>query len=255
MKRGPIVLLTDFGLKDHYVGVMKGVIADLAPEARVIDLLHEVPPQDVFAGAFHLWTSYRYFPAGSIFVAVVDPGVGTKRRGLLLEAHDRFFIGPDNGLFTLVLDETEDFRAFSLENSRFFLPKVSHTFHGRDVFAPCAAHLFRGEDPEEFGPPVRDPVRLPVPPLREEPQRLIGTVIHVDRFGNLITNIPAARLPRPPKAVIFRGERIPFRRTYGEAPPGTPLALVDSDGLLEIAVSGGSAYERFGREGEVVVEF
>ncbi len=255
-KRGPIVLLTDFGLQDHYVGVMKGVIADLAPEAQVIDLLHEIPPQDVLAGAFHLWASYRYFPPGSIFVAVVDPGVGTERKGLLLWTEDRFFLGPDNGLFSLILDGAKEYLAYSLENQAYFLPQVSHTFHGRDIFAPCAAHLFRGVPPEEFGPRVHDLVRLPAPPLREEPHRLVGAVLHVDRFGNLITNIPAEKLKgREIKAVVFRGEKIPFRRTYAEASKGTPLALIDSDGLLEIAVREGSAYERFGREGEVVVEF
>ncbi len=256
MKRGPIVFLTDFGLKDHYVGVMKGVIARLAPEAPVIDLLHEVPPQDVLSGAFHLWASYRYFPEGSIFVTVVDPGVGTKRRGLLLQMAERFFLGPDNGLFTWLLDANPDFVAFSLENPAFFLPEVSHTFHGRDIFAPCAAHLFRGVPPEEFGPRVHDLVRLPVPPLTEEGNRLRGSVIHVDRFGNLITNIAAEKiLSRRVRAVVFQGQKLPFLRTYGEAPPGTPLALIGSDGLLEIAVTEGSAYEKFGRQGEVIVEF
>lgn len=256
MKKGPIVFLTDFGLKDHYVGVMKGVIARLAPEAPVIDLLHEVPPQDVLSGAFHLWASYRYFPEGSIFVTVVDPGVGTKRRGLLLQMAERFFLGPDNGLFTWLLDANPDFVAFSLENPAFFLPEVSHTFHGRDIFAPCAAHLFRGVPPEEFGPRVHDLVRLPVPPLTEEGNRLRGSVIHVDRFGNLITNIAAEKiLSRRVRAVVFQGQKLPFLRTYGEAPPGTPLALIGSDGLLEIAVTEGSAYEKFGRQGEVIVEF
>jgi len=256
VKRGPIVFLTDFGLKDHYVGVMKGVIARLAPEAPVIDLLHEVPPQDVLSGAFHLWASYRYFPEGSIFVTVVDPGVGTKRRGLLLQMAERFFLGPDNGLFTWLLDANPDFVAFSLENPAFFLPEVSHTFHGRDIFAPCAAHLFRGVPPEEFGPRVHDLVRLPVPPLTEEGNRLRGSVIHVDRFGNLITNIAAEKiLSRRVRAVVFQGQKLPFLRTYGEVPPGTPLALIGSDGLLEIAVTEGSAYEKFGRQGEVIVEF
>ena len=215
MPRGPIVLLTDFGLKDHYVGVMKGVIARIAPQVQVIDLTHAVPPQDIRGGSFHLWASYRFFPSGSIFVAVVDPGVGTERRGLLIEIEERFFIGPDNGLFSLIIDHHPDFVAYELTNRTYFLEQISHTFHARDIFAPVAAHLASGVSPESFGPRVRDLVRLPFPTIREEEERLIGSIIHVDHFGNLITNIPAEKILRKPvKRILFQGLSLPFLRTY-----------------------------------------
>jgi len=256
MPRAPIVLLTDFGLEDHYVGVMKGVIAGLAPEAQMIDLTHQIPPQDVQTAGFHLWASYRYFPEGSIFVAVVDPGVGTERKGLLLSAGGRFFLGPDNGLFTFILEEDPNFQAYSLINKDYFLPVVSYTFHGRDIFAPCAAHLFNGAPPASFGPRVQELVRFPLPKLVEEPGRLRGGIIHVDRFGNLITNISAESLrTRQVKGIWFKGRQLPFLRTYAEVKEGEPLAIIGSTGLLEIAVFRGSAAERFGREGEVIVEW
>ncbi len=250
------VFLTDFGLKDHYVGVMKGVLLGMVPEAQCIDLSHEIPPQDVGEGAYLLGVSYRYFPRGTVFVAVVDPGVGTGRRGLLVEAADRFFVGPDNGLFTLVYQQEPDFEAYLLANKRFFREEVSHTFHGRDIFAPVAAHLLKGVLPKDFGPRVEDPLRLPWPEPLPKAAEVKGVIIHVDRFGNLVSNISAEILKgRRIREVIFKGQSLPFKRTYAEVAPGEPLALIGSDGFLEIAVSRGSAVARFGREGEVCVRW
>ncbi len=252
----PIVLLTDFGLKDHYVGVMKGVIAGLSPQASIIDLTHEIPPQDIRTACFQLWAAYRYFPEGSIFVAVVDPGVGTRRKGLLLSAGGRFFLGPDNGLFSLILEEDPNFSAYALVNKDYFLPVISFTFHGRDIFAPCAAHLFNGAPLESFGPPIHDLVRLPLPRVVKEPGRLRGGVLHVDHFGNLITNISAKDLcAHKVKKILFQGKSIPFLKTYAEGKEGEPLAIIGSSGLLEIAVYRGSAAKCLGKDGEVVVEW
>ncbi len=251
-----IAFLTDFGLKDHYVGVMKGVALSICPEAILVDLTHEVAPQNIAQGAYLLGASFRYFPKGTIFVAVVDPGVGTERRGLCVVAEGRFFVGPDNGLFTLVYDRTQEFVAYELQNQTYFLPQQSATFHGRDIFAPVAAHLARGLNPSALGPQVKDPVRLPWPQVSLEPGRIRGAVIYVDRFGNLVTNISQEHLEgKSIKTVYFVGRRLPFKHTYAEVAPGKPLALIGSDGLLEIAVSKGSAAKFFGQEGEVLVEF
>ncbi len=249
-----IVLLTDFGLKDHYVGVMKGVISGVCPEARLVDLTHEIPPQDVRAGAFVLGVAYRYFPEGTIFLGVVDPGVGTSRKGLLIEAGGYYFVGPDNGLFTWVVKKEGLSLAVELSNKSYFRPEISRTFHGRDIFAPVAAHLARGVPLLDFGPELKEIVMLPWPEPKEEGLFLRGAVIYVDRFGNLITNISEEKLRCPPKKVLYQGREIPFFETYGLAPYGEPLALIGSEGFLEIAVSGGSAAERFGSDGEVLVE-
>ncbi|OAG28417.1 SAM hydrolase/SAM-dependent halogenase family protein [Thermodesulfatator autotrophicus] len=251
----PIVLLTDFGLKDHYVGVMKGVIKSITPEVDIIDLTHEVPPQEVKAGAFLLGVSYHYFPCKSIFVAVVDPEVGTGRKGILVSAGDYFFVGPDNGIFSFVLEKEEIFSAWELKNKAYFRSEISSTFHGRDIFAPVAAHLARGVPPKELGPPLKNITRLPWPKIIKEEDRLKGAVIYADRFGNLITNIHEKNLTgRKIKKVIYQGLEIPFLKTYALAPPKSLLALIGSEGYLEIAVSQGSAAEKLGTQGEVHVE-
>ncbi len=251
-----VVLLTDFGLKDHYVGVMKGVMKDICPHLSLIDLTHEISPQDVKEGAYVLGVSYRYFPPGAVFLAVVDPGVGTERKPLALKAGDYFFVGPDNGLFTLVLKQEREFSARLLSNHKFFRPKISETFHGRDIFAPVAAHLACGAPFSALGPELKELVLLPWPEPRFEGRRLIGAVVHVDRFGNLITNISEEDLSRGRVArVLYRGLEIPFLRTYGLAQRGEALCLIGSDGFLEIAVAQGSAAEKLGARGEVRVEF
>ncbi|QJA06697.1 SAM-dependent chlorinase/fluorinase [Thermosulfurimonas marina] len=253
--KGPVVLLTDFGLADHYVGVMKGVILSRVPEAVLVDLTHEIPPQDVRTAAYELWVSYRYFPQGSLFVCVVDPGVGTERRALLLETEGYLFLGPDNGLFTPLFLSHRHFKLYALEVERFLLPEPSRTFHGRDLFAPAAAALLSGLPPEECGSRVSDPVLLLWPRPEPRPGGLKVPVLRVDRFGNLITAATREHLPERGFRVLVAGREIPFAGTYAEVPEGHPLALWGSDGFLEIAVNRGSAAEVFGPEPEILVLF
>lgn len=243
----PIVLLTDFGMGDWFPGTLEGVIGSIAPAARVIHLTHGIARGDVQAGAFNLWAAFRWFPEGSIFVAVVDPGVGGPRDALLVMAHGRAFLGPDNGLLAWATGGFPGRVIRVLENPRYRLGAVSRTFHGRDVFAPAAAHLHRGTKPARFGKAKASLTELP--PLRAAWRRgaCSGTVVHVDGFGNAITSIreeDVLRLGREPKAAVARGKAFPWKRIYGEAGVGGPLSLVGSCGLLELAVNGGSAADR-----------
>lgn len=237
----PIVLLTDFGLHDHFAGVMKGVITGLHPDARLIDLTHDVHPQNVQEGAFLLWSSYRYFPGGSVFVTVVDPGVGTSRRILLVKTEKHWFLAPANGILDLVLMDEHAVACYDIpaEGSRFTLPQVSATFHGRDVFAPIAAHLARGVDPERLGSIVPPPT----PELKfvtGKPARM-ATVLHIDRFGNVITNIRTDRSGILKDLHVGRASVRRWARTYAEAPPRTPCLMIGSSGLVEVAVRNESA--------------
>ncbi|MBV8715564.1 MAG: SAM-dependent chlorinase/fluorinase [Chloroflexi bacterium] len=233
-----ITLLTDFGLHDTYVGQVKGAILSVAPSAAVVDLTHAVPPQDVLAGAFLLWSAVETFPPGTIHVAVVDPGVGSSRRALAIRAaRGDTLVGPDNGLLlpaTYRLGGLHD--AVALTKQRYWRPDTSATFHGRDIFGPVAAHLARGVPLSDFGPPASDLVDLRLP----EPHGLEGEVIHVDVYGNLVTNLPAASLP-PRFDVLVAGRSAPFALFYGSVAPGELLAEVGSNGLLEISVRDGSA--------------
>jgi len=254
-----ITLLTDFGTADGYVGALKGVILSLNPGAVLVDLSHQVPPQDILAGALVLRAAAPYFPSGSIHLAVVDPGVGTVRRGLALRCGPHTFVGPDNGLFTLVLAAGPDFQAVSLQNPAYFLPRLSPTFHGRDLFAPVAAHLSLGVPLNDLGPPVTDPVRLLLPAPRVSPQAWVGEILHVDHFGNLISNIPFDALlswaQGRPIAVRLGGGREPrLVQTYGEAGPGEWVALGGSHGYLEIARVQGSAAGSLGNGRGLPVE-
>jgi S-adenosylmethionine hydrolase len=232
----PLVgLLTDFGQQDQYVGVMKAVIASIAPDANVIDISHDVPPQSILAGQRLLRASVPYFPAGSLLLAVVDPGVGTSRRPMALRSGEHTFIGPDNGLFTPWLDAGQ---AVELTAPEYRLPNISSTFHGRDIFAPAAAHLAIGLPLRKLGPPIANPVRLSPPEPRLHADGTIeGEIVYVDRFGNLITNLAGLA----EGTIGCAGRELPVRRTYGDAAPGELLALTGSDGELEIAVRNGSA--------------
>ena len=189
---GLITLLTDFGVRDEYVGCLKGVILGLNPRAVLVDLSHEVPPQDIRAGAFILAATAPFFPTGTIHLAVVDPGVGTSRRPLAARCRGQFWVGPDNGLFHLIFAGQGDLEIVSLENPAYFRPQVAATFHGRDLFAPVAAHLSLGVDLRQLGPTVTDPIRLPWPEPTFTAKIIRGEIIHVDRFGNLVSNIAAA---------------------------------------------------------------
>ncbi len=224
----PIALLTDFGTRDPFVGVMKGVIAGIAPQTRVIDLGHDIPPFAVREASWVLQVSADYFPRGTVFVAVVDPGVGSGRRILLAKTARHLFLAPDNGLLGFLREA--EFRAVT--DRRLFLKPVSNTFHGRDVFAPVAARLAKGMPPSRVGPPVASVVRLPATP---------GRVVWIDRFGNLVTDLPPG-----PRAIRFRGRRIPVVKTYAASKPGALVAVVGSSGTLEISVADGSAARRLG---------
>lgn len=251
-----IALLTDFGYRDHYAGVMKGVIAAIAPAATVIDITHGIPPQDIAAGALVLRHSCRFFPPRTIFVAVVDPGVGTARLPLAIETRTGArFIGPDNGLLWPAADAAGVRRIVELRSPRYRLPQVSSTFHGRDIFAPAAAWLARGVTLGRLGPLVKNVTRLDLESgIKEGAQLLAGTVIYVDNFGNLVTNLDRARVDR--FVARFRGCRlsvrirrhapVEIRTAYGDAPAGAALATFGSFDLLEIAVRDGSAANYFG---------
>jgi len=246
MPENPIITLTtDFGIADSYVGAMKGVILGIAPRAAVVDITHEVPPQAVEAGAFLLGDAWRFFPRGTIHVAVVDPGVGTARRAIAVETPDGFGVGPDNGVLSPLLEAAT--RVVELQEARWFRPVVSATFHGRDIFAPVAAHLATGESLDHFGPAVVDAIRLVPREARIDGDTLVGEVIHVDRFGNLVTTITAPNLTGwKGVQVEIAGWSIPaLAMTYGGDVAGSAgadlRALIGSSGRLEIAAAGGSA--------------
>lgn len=249
-----IGLVTDFGLRDHYVGAVKGAILTICPEAVLVDVAHELPPHDILAGAFALAAAYRAFPQGTVFLAVVDPGVGSARRGLALEAGGYRFVAPDNGLLGLVLAEHDERLLHELADTRLFRPCVSATFHARDVFGPVAAHLARGLAVEQVGPPVADPVPLPLDAVSQvSADEWRASVIHVDRFGNLTTNLSGDQLQRitlsagPGDVVVWiEGAVLPLALTYADVPPGQPCALVGSSGLLEVAVNMGDASRLLG---------
>jgi len=237
-----LTFLTDYGLADSYVAEVKGAILGLDPAARIVDLTHLVPPGAVASGAYLLGRAWSRFPMGSVHLAVVDPGVGSPRAGLVFRAGGHLFVGPDNGLFTEVLDALEG-DVIALEEPA----DATATFHGRDVFGPAAARLLMGYPPASLGHPLgQDPVRLAQLLPFQQGAALVGEVIHVDHFGTLVTNIPVASLPADGE-VVYHATRIgPLRRTFSDVPTGELLALAGSGGRLEIAVRDGSAALRLG---------
>ncbi len=246
VKHPPLVALTtDFGLEDPFVGVMKGVILGICPGARIVDLTHGIPPQDVLAGCLALGEAAPYFPPGTVHVAVVDPGVGSARAALAVRTPRFLFVAPDNGILSF-LSPDEVLEVRRLENPDLWLHPVSRTFHGRDVFAPVAAHLARGVPLAEVGPEHAELRRLHLPEPVPEPGAVRGEVLGFDRFGNAVTNIRARDLPRPGRAVEVAGRTVPLLGTYAEAPPGRPLALWGSWGRLEVSVRDGSARQVLG---------
>lgn len=253
-----VTLLTDFGLLDHYVGTMKGVILGEAPGASIVDLGHDVSPGDITAGAFSLLAAYPYLPAGTAHVVVIDPGVGSDRRVIAVEAAGQRFVGPDNGVFSYLLDREPAARVFHVTDDGFFRTPVSTTFHGRDIFAPLGAALARGVEPERLGPPIRDARRLAsLSPQVEAAGRVLGRVLHVDRFGNCITNLAVEHLGSG--VLRIRGENgavevAGVRRQYAGAAAHTPFLIEGSTGFIEISLNGGSAAALLGIESGAVVE-
>jgi S-adenosylmethionine hydrolase len=244
-----ITLLTDFGTEDYFVGAVKGIILTRSPTTVIVDITHAIPPQDVRAGTFTLSAVYDDFPAGSIHLAVVDPGVGSNRRPILVEAAGHLFVGPDNGLFSMVLDRVPASKVRHVTNADYFLPNPSSTFHGRDIFAPVAAALAQGVPPEELGPVIQDPVRFG---FAESESLLdgsmVGRVIHIDHFGNCVTNFAWKQFQPLLTARFFclavkQYEIHQLSRTYSEAtlPAGEPFAIIGSAGFLEISLPCSSA--------------
>jgi S-adenosylmethionine hydrolase len=244
-----ITLTTDFGEGSLYVAVLKGVILSINPSARIVDLSHAIPPQDIRHGSYFLSTSVPYFPAGTIHVAVIDPGVGTERNALLVSAADQFIVGPDNGLLTGLLARFPPSSILKLNQSSFWRLPVSSTFHGRDIFAPVAAHLSLNAAQSRLGTRIDSWVRLPGHAFHVDGGRLTRSIQFVDHFGNLISNIPADAVIDEPREIHLDGRRIEgfqWVRTYGEADPGQLVGLISSDGFLEIAVVNSSAAARLG---------
>ncbi len=238
-----ITLLTDFGLRDGYVGAVKGVLHSRCSGVQLVDLSHEITPGAIDAGAYVLAQAAPGFPEGTVHLAVVDPGVGSSRRGLVVETEGHRYVAPDNGLLTLVLEGARRVRVRAMENPSLWATDPSPVFHGRDVFAPVAAHLASGGSVEDVGPELdRDAlVRRPWPSAESGS----GVVVHIDRFGTLISNLKLADLPQVGRVEVA-GQHVPFRRTYSDVPKGSLVALRGSMGLLEVACNLGSAAARLG---------
>lgn len=242
---GILTLLTDFGTEDYYVAAVKGTVLSRAPKTLIVDVSHQVPPGDVETAAFLLAAAAPSFPPGTLHLAVVDPGVGSGRRILLARTGTALFLAPDNGLLTPCLESAR--RIWSVEREDLFLPGPGRTFHGRDRFAPVAAALLGGLSSAEVGPEITDPVRLAGEPPRREPHRATGRVVHVDRYGNLVTDVPAGWLPGGPcRFAVGPRSTETFATHYAEIPPGQPAALPGSLGTIELALNGGSLAQRWG---------
>jgi S-adenosylmethionine hydrolase len=241
-----VTLLTDFGLEDEYVGVVKGVILGVNPSAQIVDTCHQIPLGDVTRASWLLSWSWRYFPRGTVHLTVVDPGVGSPRQILCLRLQGHLFLAPDNGVLTQVLAGVKNPQLTAVQNRRYALPSVSHTFHGRDIFAPAAGFISKGLAPSRLGPRVRTFVRLALPLVKANRRRLVGQVIHLDRFGNAVTNLPRDRVRRlQQKGAIqarLKGQLLHgIQRSYAAVGKGKLVAVIGSHDLLEIAVNQGSA--------------
>ena len=256
-----ITLTTDFGTSDAYVGIMKGVILSINPNVQIVDLTHAIPPQDIYEAAFSMYAAHSYFPKGTIHIIVVDPGVGSDRQAIVSRTDNAFFVCPDNGVLSYLLQSVADeggqpIDSVAIQNSAYYLPEVSNTFHGRDIFAPVAAHLSLGVPFDDIGPPAQTLVQLPIQVPELTDNTLTGQIVKVDRFGNAITNISETAIARLKNAstggisayeIRIGSVRLHrFNRAYAESGVGKPLAIIGSSGLLEIAINGGNAEEGLG---------
>ena len=244
-RSGIVTLITDFGLLGEYAGAMKGAILNVNPRCQVVDITHQVAAQDVLQASLVLKNTYPYYPVGTVHIVIVDPGVGTQRRPVILKKEGHFFVGPDNGVFTLVLSGGKN-EGYKITRQKLFLSPLSPTFHGRDIFAPVAGHLSLGMDPRRFGPRIKQFTRLKWPCPEVKGKQLVGRILFADAFGNLITNISREESGSlsggRPWQIVGKGWGIDrLQETYNDVQPGQPLALFGSAGLLEIAVNRGNA--------------
>ena len=256
MSRPPIITLTtDFGLNDHFVGAMKGVLLEILPEAQLVDISHAVQAFDILDGALTISQAYSYFPTGTVHMVIVDPGVGTARRPIILATERYFFVAPDNGVLSLIYAREQRINVRHVTAEHYFLQPRSNTFHGRDIFSPVAAYLAKGVDPERLGDEITDYVRFGVPrPKPIDERTLRGVVLKVDRFGNLVTNITPPDIPKlfesaAPAfkiAVGTKGQVTRICANYAEGGPGEAFGILGSMGFLEIATNRGSAYQLLG---------
>ena len=243
-----ITILTDFGTKDHYTGSIKGVIYGINPEAIIADITHEVPRHDIISASFLLKSFHGYFPRGTVHLVVVDPGVGSSRLPVAVSAGGQFFIGPDNGVFSLIYENSRELKIIAIENEDYMRSEISSTFHGRDVFAPAAAHISRGLPIEDLGSPLSSPVLLDFPEPAINGNEISGEILYTDTFGNMTTNIKGSNVPVN-STIIIDSHRIEhISASYSEAAEGELLALTGSSGYLEISVNRGSARELIGKE-------
>ena len=250
-----ITLLTDFGLKDHFVSAMKGVMLGVNPDLNFVDITHSIPPQDIRSAAFTLSQTYPYFPPNTVHLAVVDPGVGSARKAIAVSAGNQFFVGPDNGILTYVLEGEADAVVYEITADHYFRKPVSSTFHGRDIFAPAAAWITRNISLFQIGPPLKNPVRLALPQVKRLNEKLLqAAILAVDHFGNLITNLKPEDLPaygKPSSGACKivtpqKKEITSFRSTYAEGNEGELFVLPGSTGYLEIVMRNGSAASSLG---------
>jgi S-adenosylmethionine hydrolase len=254
-----LTITTDFGTKDGFAPTMKGVIWSINPEIQIADITHEVSPQNVLEGAIALWRAAPFFPAGTVHVAVVDPGVGTHRRPMAARIGGHYFVGPDNGLFTPFIEDArakgEACTFIDLDKPQYWLANVSHTFHGRDIFAPAGGHLANGVRLEDMGTLFDDPVLLVLPKPEKTARGFHAHITVVDTFGNLTTDLPGAALNGRPVRVSLKGHTIEaLSPSYGHQPVGTLVTLIDSEGFLEVAVVNGSGAKTLGAAVGDVVE-
>ncbi|MGH9775108.1 MAG: SAM hydrolase/SAM-dependent halogenase family protein [Candidatus Acidiferrales bacterium] len=262
MARPIITLTTDYGTQDHLAGTMRGVILNINPDAEVVDITHGVRPYDILDGALAIGLSYRYFPPRTIHVVVVDPGVGTPRRPIVVSSDNHYFVAPDNGVLSVVYDIDPGFSAWHITSEHYFLQPLSRTFHGRDVFAPVAAWLTKTGQCEPFGEQVQDVVRFALPKPKPEGNQLKGIILRVDNFGNLLTNLSPADAPQIAetdakfKIRTGSGEVTRMVATFGEGGPGEVVGVIGSSGYLEISINRGNAARTLGaqRGSEVTLE-
>jgi S-adenosyl-L-methionine hydrolase (adenosine-forming) len=259
MTKPTLTLTTDFGLSDHFVGTMKGVILGICPGAQIVDISHDVTPFEIGEGAYMIAQAYRYFPKKTVHVVVVDPGVGTARRPVLMEAAGQYFVAPDNGVLGMVLAREEGAKFRIISNAKYFLPQVSSTFHGRDIFAPVAAHLAKGIPPARMGKRIEDYMKPGFDkPMREGKRTWMGRILRIDRFGNVITNFHADEFGdlalRSFQFALGPVTVSVAARNYAESGPGELFAIRGSSGYYEVSMSQGSAAKKIGCETGAAVE-